>query len=973
MRSGRFCRGIAVFTMLALPVLAHAQEATLSGTVADSTGGALPGVTVIAVHTASGNSFEAVTDERGDFRIPARIGAYTLTADLPGFTSATRDVTLLVGQTAVLELTMAVGGVQETVTVTGEAPLLDVTTSSMGGNIDSRQLEELPVNGRNWVDLVMLAPGARVNHVSEAPTNDGLAGSSTSRRGGNYELNVDGQQVTTLVTGTTDAFQPRFSRDTMAEFEFLSSRFDATQGRSSGMQVNAVTKSGTNSPSGSFAGYFRDSKFQSADHVAGRVLDYENQQLVGTFGGPIRQDRIHIFGHYEYEAEPQTLIYTTPYPSFNTDLSGNRTERKAGVRLDAQFTSQMRLTGRWTMWRDFEPGGGGDDTVPSLAADSEYRSDQYFGTLTNVLSSSAVNELKVGFSGYDGRDTDPKDRDPAVFNPNFRLLEGAAPNILLRGLSLGVGAQLLDHQTQNVYSIRDDVTLTFNKGGRHTVKLGAEYLDFVIKDVRCNRCEGELLADNGPIPDNIEALFPDLFDATTWDLDALSPLTVRWRQNFQTQLNSSIPRNSTGVWIQDDWNIKPRLTLNFGLRYDFELNAFANDLTILPVLDGNQPNDFNNFGPRAGFSFAADDRTVYRGGYGLYFGTVQNNHFGKFFAQTITLNIPSDGRADFASNPWNGPDPTFAEVKANTCTAALEPGCLRKEVPTGGAVWNNQMVIPYAHQGSVGMQRQIGDVFAVEVDYVYSGSRGAPRDLPLNLSFDPETGTNYPFSDIERRPIPWVGYVSLTHNGHRSNYHALQTGFTKRFRDRWQGSATYTLSTLKDAFPLPRTWDPATQQSQLVPFPVAIDYGGEYAKAVTDQTHRAVLNGIWEGPGGIQLSGLYFYGSGERQYSNYGTDLRNIGSRRPNTRRLRPDGTIVERNNWIANSIHRVDVRAQYRIPLGPRVGVDAIVEVFNALDHANFGRWNTSENSSRYRTPRQFVNSSYFPRTAQLGFRLTF
>ena len=209
------------------------QEATLSGTVTDQSGGALPGVVVRAVHEASGNSFEAVSDGRGDYRMPVRVGVYRLTAELAGFAPTTQSITLLVGQQAVVNLQMSVSALQESITVTGEAPLLDVTASSLGGNIDSRQMQDLPVNGRAWVDLVMLAPGARVNHVtSDAPSDSGLLGPSSARKGGDFELNVDGQQITVLITGTNQSAQPRFSRDIIAEFEFLSSRFDATQGRS---------------------------------------------------------------------------------------------------------------------------------------------------------------------------------------------------------------------------------------------------------------------------------------------------------------------------------------------------------------------------------------------------------------------------------------------------------------------------------------------------------------------------------------------------------------------------------------------------------------------------------------------------------------------------------------------------------------------------------------------------------------------
>jgi len=143
------------------PVAAFAQEAVLSGTVTDTTGGVLPGVTVTATHVATGNTFVAVTDERGGYRMPVRVGVHKITVELYGFATVTRDVDLLVNQTAVINLQMAPSTVQESVTVTGEAPLIDTSQSSLGANIDPNQMSELPVNGRNFMDLTLLAPGSR--------------------------------------------------------------------------------------------------------------------------------------------------------------------------------------------------------------------------------------------------------------------------------------------------------------------------------------------------------------------------------------------------------------------------------------------------------------------------------------------------------------------------------------------------------------------------------------------------------------------------------------------------------------------------------------------------------------------------------------------------------------------------------------------------------------------------------------------
>ena len=149
--------------IVALPMRALAQEAVVTGSVTDTTGGVLPGATVVAVHESTGNKFLAVTDTRGMFRLPVRTGGFKVTAELTGFAPTTKTVELLVGQAAAVDLQLAPAAMQESVTVTADAPFLDRTNSTVGGNVDPRQMQELPLNGRNFVDLTMLAPGSRQN------------------------------------------------------------------------------------------------------------------------------------------------------------------------------------------------------------------------------------------------------------------------------------------------------------------------------------------------------------------------------------------------------------------------------------------------------------------------------------------------------------------------------------------------------------------------------------------------------------------------------------------------------------------------------------------------------------------------------------------------------------------------------------------------------------------------------------------
>jgi Carboxypeptidase regulatory-like domain len=947
MRSSLLGWLIMLGASLALPVTGYAQDAVISGTVTDSTGAVLPGVTVTAVHEAAGNTFQAVTDAGGSFRMPARTGVYKIVAELSGFASVTRSgLELLVGQQAVVNLQMVPSGVQESVTVTGEAPLIETTQSSLGGNVDPRQMQELPLNGRNWQDLTLMAAGSRNNAVADnQPT-------PLERR--DYQINVDGQQVTQNIASGGGVGNPMFSRDAIAEFQLIANRFDATQGRSSGVQVNAITKSGTNTPAGTFSGYFRDDRFNSADFIRGIVLPY---------GGPLRRDRVHLFVNYEYEREPQTYTFNTPYPRFNFDLSATRTQRMGGVRLDLQLSPQTRLMTRANMGGDERPIDNPPASAhPSAAGLFERHMDEIYTTLTQVLGNQAVNEIKAGYAShyYFNQSIVDWPNHPQA----FQGFTHGTPRINFVGFSIGQNnVNWPQRLGQNYWSIRDDFTYSFTKGGRHDLKLGGEYLFLNAFTSNCRECGGVIDVQGGPIPGNIEDLFPVWNDVSTWNLAALSPITRRYQQTVG-KLPTNQTRHAYAAWVQDDWAIRPRLTLNLGLRYDLFLNAFANDIALPPFLEAGRPDDTNNIGPRLGLAYSLNDRTVLRGGFGVYYGDVLNNQSSRTesWLQLAGIEVPNDGRPDFAANPFNGPFPTFDEAYARYCSSRNVPGCLRRNI--------NQMVdptaqVPYSYQTSIGMQRQLGDTMAVEADYAFTGGRHEYHGTELvNLSYDPVTGVNYPFTDISRRPYPEFGNLGIERMAGWSNYHGLQTAFTKRMRNRWQAAGTYTLAGFWDAEALPLSG------LQQVTFKVAPDLGGEYTLGVSDQRHRAVVNGIWQVGYGFQLSGLYFFGSGARFTTNYGGDRRNTGG---TNGRLRPDGTIVPRNNFVGAPLHRVDLRIQRRFRLRGRAGIDGILEVFNLFNHENYGSYTTAESNSLYGKPSQNTNVAYQPRMVQLGFRATF
>jgi hypothetical protein len=972
---------VAALWVLLISAPARAQDATLSGVVTDATESVLPGVTVTATHTDTGATFVGTSEANGSYRIPAlRVGTYRISAELTGFSTVTREnVQVLVGQNLVLNLRLSLSSVQETVTVSGQAPLIDITASELGGNIDPRQMQTLPVNGRNWMGLTILAPGSRANDVGESPTGTGGTTGGGSPRGdpGYYQLILDGQQVTNTMAQSTFG-QPKFARDSIGEFQFMSARFDATQGRSQGIIVNAVTKSGANTPFGSGYGYFRNDKFNAADFVAKKVLPYSNQQAGATFGGPLIRDRAHIFGYYELEHEPNTFTFGGAYPAFNiAPLTVTRREDKAGFRADLTMNSRNRLLARGNLWVNDMPidiasfTGGSLVGHPSTLGTRKYQNYQGFVSWTQMLGRRSVNEIKTGFfvafSDQDGL--------PGLEH---------SPQVLLRGYTIGKSPALLLRLNGHMWSARDDFSTVWEGKGTHEIHIGGD-MQFNHDFYEWNNARYAVYdARGGPVPANIESLFPVWNDPSTWNINALSPIAVRYDQSFgQWAWTNETPKFAG--WFQDNWHVNPALTMNLGIRWDFSYNWSGQQWDV-PPLRHSVPNDFNNWGPRLGFAYALNDKkTVVRGGWGLYFIGAKDQ-WSHHIPANLSYAIWSanyDGLPNFFADPFRGQGVNFRPAPAdevvlsgqNILTCPSHP-TLRCNV--AGYIATDTNKVPYSHQTSFGFQHQLNDSTSFQADYQWNAARREQYTQNTNLLFDPATGNNYPFfvAGGAPGPRPWPDYLGTTlqiRSAGQSNYHALETAFTKRLTKHWQASGTYTLSKFTDYIP------PPLSGNTLVTFHVPEDIGDSWYPALGDQRHRAVFNAIYELPWDFQLSGLYFFGSGQAFGANYGADLRNSGNL---SFQLRPDGTIVPRNKsghlsdktgTYGDHIHRVDLRILRRFRLYGRSTVEGSLEVFNVFNHANYGSYVTSEVSPLYGQPQQNFNVAYLPRMLQLGFRVAF
>ena len=963
-------RSIAIVAVvLAWPAAGYSQDSIVNGTVTDATGGVLPGVTVTALHTATGNSFLAATDERGVYRIPVRVGTYSLTVELAGFATVTRNFDVLLGQALTINLQMAAAALRETVTVTGEAPLIQATNSTLAGNIDPLQMKSLPTNGGNWQDLAILAPGNRAN-ASDIPV---------ARFRSDFQLNMDGQQITNNgpAGGTTQA---KYSIEAVGEFQFVASRWDASQGRSNGVLVNAVTKSGTNTLAGAVSGRFRNDRMMADDYILHRKIDYSNTQGAFAVGGPIVRDRAHFFAYYDRESEPSVVTFTTPYPRFNMEQKGTTTDWNGGARVDYQVKPRSHLMVRGNAWTRFNPNTFASSNIfhPSGQGWRREHADSIYLTFSQVLSNRALNEIKGGYASVYWK------VGSIVKWPNHPAksagVEFGSPRINFNGFSIGVSnTNWPQTLMQESYSVRDDFSYAFEGRGRHDLKLGGELLKLPITRYNCRPCMGIYDAANAVPPANIESLFPVWDDPSTWNLNALNPIIRNYSVgigDFRGKLNR---RKSIAGWVQDNWQIVPSLTLNLGLRYDLETEVVANALAIPPILKANRPDDRNNVGPRVGFAWAANDRTVVRGGIGKYYGTIIDNissatiSSSKIFAAQIT----NDGRADFATNPFNGPTPNFETLVRSNLLQTVSMG-----------IADPNTVTPYSWMTSIGFQREIGSTMAVTADFNSNAGRRERASLPnVNVTYNPATGLNYPYTDVSRRPIPGWGTIIMESSNGWSDYRGLETAFTKRMSNRYQLSATYTFAYLKDGDPLPynpvcasnlpatasvadRRQNSACEFTQ-VTFQTAPDLGGEYGLAVSDQRHRAVINGIWDAGHGFMVSGLYFYGSGARFATSAGGDRRTLGV--TGQGRLRADGTLVARNSFVGNPLHRVDMRLARTFTLSRRVKLEGIADVFNLFNHANYGSYTTVESSAAYLQPTRISQVAYGARALQLGFRIAF
>ena len=342
---------IGMVLIVGTSAIAQTGLADIRGTVVDDSGAALPGVTVTATHVETGTSRTAVTSTTGVFLMPAlQVGKYKLQLELTGFNTLVQDNLLLeVGQSATLSFTMKIATLQETVTVAGESPLVETPKSDLAGRVSATQVENLPLNGRNWLDLVALVPGARGN---PGTIRAGFGGGDMAR----YQ--VDGVDVSGQCCGGANQ---GYSQENIQEFEVITNRYDAEYGRAAGVVINAVTKSGTNQLRATGFGFLRDSDLGDAKNfITNKVETFHEKQMGLNGGGPILRDKIFFFASYEYQARDVSAIPRTGFASIDVSANQGITRHYTTFRGDAQLGQKHRVFARTSTynWEQLNVGVG---------------------------------------------------------------------------------------------------------------------------------------------------------------------------------------------------------------------------------------------------------------------------------------------------------------------------------------------------------------------------------------------------------------------------------------------------------------------------------------------------------------------------------------------------------------------------------------------------------------------------------------
>jgi outer membrane receptor protein involved in Fe transport len=977
MRYPRFLIGLIV---LALASAALAQQGTseIRGRVLDPQGGALPGVSVEIKNQDTGMYRQTVSDRDGVYFISGVTpGMYVVNAELSGFTNFKRpDVRLEIGKTSSVDIKMQMGAVGESITVTAAAPIVDVTSKEVGGNITARELVELPTANRNFIGFVGLLPGVVATISTESFGSDAVSVNGQDQRNNNYM--VDGGNNNDDVIGQRAGTQARTPIEAIQEFQVLTSQYDAEFGRTTGAIINAITKQGTNEFKGVAFAFLQDASYTEKDFFAKQnntgKPDTRYFQYGGTLGGPIIRDRLHFFASLErVENDRGTTINIPSRPAENGPQTTVDRVWNTMVRADYQASARNSGAIRWL--RESSPqmnqiivdAGPPQRPVTKAASREEVDVDQTaVAHWSTVFGNSSLNTLRLTWT----------EEDVAFANPNFNGNGGnqaaLAPTLVFLSF-VDQQSDVAQARINDAYYVDD----TFNwYANNHDMRAGVSLARLTQDSVAQDNLNGRFLfAGNAAFNPNDFSTYPER-------------LTIR----VPGESINNLEVDSYALFIQDKWSVRDNLTLSLGLRYDLEdlpINEQDNPLFSDP---NDYPKDTNNFAPRLGFSYALGTAksTVVRGGVGRFYDKTHLELIGGvvtagMFSYSFNANFPLNA-ADPGPRAGQRPtDPMLANgpVVDRTLLAQLYPAGVRNR-NTGTANFDHpDRVIPYADQITIGAERQLTSHMSVALDYIHSEGRDQFMNLELNPGIRRSTASTATIDRINT--ATYVASALARVNEGSTKYDAVEIQLDHHLGANYQYRISYA-------------WSKATGNTSgngvaAMNFQRLDDLNLDMNEGPTDwdRRHNFVFSGSWRVPyvRGLTLATVTRYLSGTPFTildNNLDADQNGIlfdPLPAGKYSGIGPNGFTVfnkgGRNGAVGPDYFTVDLRAGYRLPVSV-AQVELIVEVFNATNRVNYN--NPSGNRAR-NVNTQAISPTFLvlnalrpggnPRTGQFGFRVSF
>ena len=973
---------LAIACSLSLAPLALGQESTaeIRGRVLDAQDAPVPGATITITNQATGVIRQTVSNEDGSYFITAiSPGSYELAAELTGFTKySRRDVRLDLGRTITLDVQLRVGALTETVTVSAETPLVDLTSKEIGGNVTNREVTMLPSVNGNFVGMVALLPGVISNISTESFGSDAISANGLDSRNNNFML--DGANNNDDVIGQRAGSQARTPLEAVAEFQVITNQYDAEFGRTTGAIINAISKSGTNAFHGVAAGLWQDAGMTKKDFfVDQNGLTKPNTQLQtyrANIGGPVVKDKAHFFFNVERVMIDRANTITIPsHPEFNASPV---TQDRVWNTL-ARFDHQLNVNHTWAVRWLRESSPQLNQIVPAVytapiavtlpvtanASREENDVDQTLvATLNSVLGSNRLNTFRVNWT----------QEDVAFANANFNA-NGQDQAALLPQLNYLTFADqqsdVAQARVNDAYQIDDTMSwYVTGHGGSHDLKFGGQY---------------EYVGAQSTAQDVSNGRF---WFGTDQFFNANNPRTYPERLQVRVPgpLNRYQKAHFVAAFAQDKWRVTNRATLSIGLRYDLEVQPIA-ELDNPQFPDPQKyPVDRNNIAPRIGFTYDLEGhgRGVLRGGYGRFY---DKTHF-ELISAILTAGAFSDsflvqfplGTNNVDPGPSSGVLPFDPMLRGGPTVnrALLEslypPGSRVKN--TGTVTLDNpDRVIPHTDQITAGYERQLWTTISVSADYVHARAREQFMLQDLNPGLRTTTSRTAPLVRINPA---YTGAVNQPINAGSIDYDALEIAWVKRFASDYSYRVSYTLGNSRG-----NTTGAAIPLSG---FQVLDDLNLDMNEGPTnvDRRHNLVISGQALVPktSGLTvawiaraLSGSHFtLLDSTTDPDRNGTFAEPLPSGSYESTGRNPWNVDFEsqRNGATGPGLFQLDLRLGYRARVGAGRSLDMFVDVFNVTNRANF------ENPTGDRRSTDFLNltalrAGAVPTTAQIGVRLQY